>query len=1047
MSIARRFSLLALFAAAPALAQAPKKALTQADWDKWKSIGGTTLSPDGKWLAYTLSPQVGDGEFVVRSTSGTTEYRINVGYTNRPNNNVRGGGPQNGPAGAAGGGGGRGGGGGGVTGTGGPFTGDSKFAFVSVQANKQQVDSFAKLQAGRGAAGRGNAGRGNAAGGGAGAAGAAGAAATAPPATPPAPFTLPPTTLKMISLADGKITDLPTWRSYRIPARSSKWLIYTTTEDDTANGGGGAAGAGAGGAGGARGARGGGGGGGGNAPAAGGGRGGAAGARYRRALGNPIVLRNMETGADETIADVVSSTWDDSAKVLAYVIGSRSDSTKDGLYFRDLNTGTVRPIMTGAGNYRNFAFDRTQTKFIFATDKAELGRDSAQSIVFIGDVKTGVTTQTIDKTMIPRGLRWNGSASFNRNANVLTITMTTPPIEAVPDDSLVGKSVFDLWHWKDPQLMPVQKLQVNGARTKSYQGLYNIATKKLVQLTSDSTPSVTLSDDATRGIASVGTDYAIERMWVNDGNDLYAFDPVALTRKLIRKKVSGASQISVGGKYVLFFDKGAWWTYNFATSQEKNITGGIKGVHFEQETYSTPGTAPGWGVAGWTRGDSTVLLYDRTDIWQIDPNGVRAPIMVTDSVGRRENITLRITTLGPVEDDGDRYLDTTKPITLSAFDEDTKESGWYRDQIGVRRAPEKIIMSPLRYGAPQKARNADVWMATKSTFTEFPNVWVGPSITQLNTKITDANPQQKDFRWGKAELVKWTSMDGVPLQGILYTPDDLDPTKKYPMISYFYEDLSDGLYGYIAPNGRNTINPTHYVSNGYLVFEPDIHYEMGHPGPSAVKSIVPGVLKLLAERPYIDPKGLGLQGQSWGGYQAAYIITQTQMFAGAMAGAPVANMTSAYGGIRLGSGIARAVQYEDGQSRIGASIWDQPDLYIENSPLFHLKRVETPLFIMHNDLDDAVPFAQGIELFVGLRRLGKEVYMVNYNNDVHNPGSRANQKDVAMRMEQFFDATLKKLPPPDWMVRGIPAVEKGRDQITPAVQQQGRGGRGGPPPR
>ena len=279
----------------------------------------------------------------------------------------------------------------------------------------------------------------------------------------------------------------------------------------------------------------------------------------------------------------------------------------------------------------------------------------------------------------------------------------------------------------------------------------------------------------------------------------------------------------------------------------------------------------------------------------------------------------------------------------------------------------------------------------------------------------------------------WLSDDGVPRQGILYKPENFDPTKKYPMISYFYEELSDGLYGYIAPTGRNVINPTHYVSNGYLVFEPDIHYEIGHPGESAVKSIVPGVQRLL-ERGYVDPKRLGLQGQSWGGYQTAFLITQTSMFAAAMAGAPVADMFSAYGGIRWGSGVNRSMQYEKGQSRIGKSIWDAPQLYIENSPLFGLERVTTPLFIMSNDTDDAVPWWQGIEMFVGLRRLGKEVYLIDYNNDVHNPQSRANQKDIAMRMQQFFDNKLKDAPAPDWMVHGIPAKDKGKDQIAPVIR-------------
>ena len=244
------------------------------------------------------------------------------------------------------------------------------------------------------------------------------------------------------------------------------------------------------------------------------------------------------------------------------------------------------------------------------------------------------------------------------------------------------------------------------------------------------------------------------------------------------------------------------------------------------------------------------------------------------------------------------------------------------------------------------------------------------------------------------------------------------------------------MHQYVAPNGRNVINPTHYVSNGYLVFEPDIVYEDGHPGMSAYKSIVPGVQSLI-QKGFVDEKHLGIQGQSWGGYQTAYVITQTHMFAAAMAGAPVVNMTSAYGGIRWGTGISRAGQYESGQSRIGKPLVDAPELYIENSPLFHLKSVTTPLFIMNNDMDDAVPWYQGIEYFVTMRRLGKEVYFIDYNNDVHNPASRANQKDIAQKMQAFFDNKLMGKPAPDWMVHGIPYVAKGKDQLAPGAVQAG----------
>ena len=967
----RRLSPLLIALIVPAAAHAQKHVLTQADWDRWRTIQTPTLSNDGKWAAYTLSPQVGDGEFVVRSTSGSTEYRVPVGYISRPNNTPGG---LRGAAGAAGGGApaGRGGGGG----AGGPFSYDSKYAFVSVQPNKEEVDRAARATA----AARG--GRG-----------------TTTPAAAPAD-SAGKNSLVMISLADGMQTSMDNVPSYRLPRYSAAWMIYTvrdsaagrTATDSTGRGG----------------------------------RGGGAQAGPRRTYGTAIMLRNMATGADEKLTDVLAYTFDDSAKVLAYTVASH-DSTKDGVYIRNLGTGVTQTVTSGQGNYRSFAFDRAQQQFVFTSDHDEFGKKDARATVYYGTLKNGTAQPIISGAIMPPNMHLadNTGATFTRNGNALTVTIAPPAPDSIPRDSLVGKATYDLWNYKDPQLQPAQLLTVGRDRNKTYQALYNLGTKKLTQLSSDSMPSVILSDDAKVGLASTSVAYDISKMWGDEGNDIYVVDPSTGARKLVKLKISGAAQLSVEGKFVVYFDEGHWYSYHVATSRTVDLTTPIKGAHFDQETWSTPDTPAAWGTGGWTKGDRSILLYDRYDIWDVDPLGVRPAVMVTDSLGAREHIQFRPITLDRAPDE--RAIDPTKPLWLHAFNEDTKASGFYRDRLDANQAPEQVVMADVAYGNPTKARNADVYMLTKSTFVDFPNLWVGPNLTSI-TKITDANPWQKDYNWGTAELVSWLSSDGIPMKGILYKPENFDPKKKYPMVSYFYEDLSNGLHGYAAPTGRNVINATHYVSNGYLIFEPDIHYEIGYPGPSAVKSIVPGVQMLLA-RGYVDPKGLGLQGQSWGGYQAAFIITQTSLFSAAMAGAPVANMTSAYGGIRWGSGLARAFQYEKTQSRLGKSIWDAPNLYIENSPLFWLPRVTTPLFIMSNDKDDAVPWYQGIELFVGMRRLGKEVYLVNYNDDVHNPASRANQKDVALKMQQFFDNKLMGKPAPDWMTKGIPAKDKGRDQV------------------
>jgi len=264
-------------------------------------------------------------------------------------------------------------------------------------------------------------------------------------------------------------------------------------------------------------------------------------------------------------------------------------------------------------------------------------------------------------------------------------------------------------------------------------------------------------------------------------------------------------------------------------------------------------------------------------------------------------------------------------------------------------------------------------------------------------------------------------------QGILYKPENFDPNKKYPMIAYFYETVSDGLYRYQAPAPTpSRLNIPFFVSRGYLVLAPDIHYKTGQPAQDAFNYIVSGV-RHVVKMGIADSTRLGIQGQSWGGIQVAQLITMTPLFKAAWAGAPVANMTSAYGGIRWGTGLNRQFQYEKTQSRIGATLWERQDLYIKNSPLFALPKVKTPLVIMHNDADDAVPWYQGIELFTGLRRLQKPVWMLNYNGEAHNLVERKNRKDIQIREQQFFDWLLKDAPQAKWLKEGVPAVMKGRD--------------------
>lgn len=941
----------------PLGAQAPKKPITQDTYDIWRSASGTTISADGRWVAYTNTPVVGDGELVIRATQGSTEWRVPRGWTGRPSTTASAGGNFNLPAPT--------------------ISSDGRWAAAISYAPKAEYDA-ARASRRRNAE--------------------------------------PKPSLTLVRLEDGHMTTVPRVKSFSLPEESSRWIVYhLDSPDSTAAQAAdtterpGAAAATPGGV-----AR----------PIA------DSASRRRRPTGTPLVVRDLAQGGEVRIADVMAYEVDKRGRWLVYTVAS-ADSTRDGAYARELDAGRVVELATGPGSYKQLSLDDAAQQVAFVSDRDV--RDSTSKrryAVYHARLGAGEAARVVapdafgDDERIADGAR----LSFTRNGAALLFGVQPVPPDSIPADSLAEMAVFDLWHWKDDRLQPQQRVEAGRDRNRSHQVIHHIRQRRTVRLASDTIPTVMVSDDGRLALARTSTPYQVQRMWGDGAEDVYLIDAMTGEARRIAEALPFGATLSPGAKYVLYFNEGRWFSYNVSTGRVVDLTGGIEGVRFDRETWDTPSLPPAWGIAGWTPDDRRVLLYDRFDIWEVDPSGREAPRSLTDSVGVRSQTSFRLVNL----DREERTLDPSKPLLLRAMDDRTKASGFWRDRIGASTPPERIVMDDVAYGMPQKARDADVYVVTRQTLQDAPNLWVGASLDRL-TRVSDLNPQQSEYPWPTVELVSWMSGDGVPLQGLLFKPEGFDPSKKYPMLVYFYERLSDNLHSYVAPAGRNTINPTVYTSRGYLVFFPDIAYRDGYPGMSAFHSIVPGVHSLIA-RGFVDPDGIGLGGQSWGGYQTAYLITRTNMFKAAFAGAPVANMTSAYGGIRWDSGLARAFQYERTQSRIGGSLWEYPWRYIENSPLFHADRIETPLLMMHNDDDGAVPWYQGIEMFVAMRRLGKEVYMVNYNGDGHNPRKRANQKDIDMRMQQFFDHHLRGMPAPEWMREGIPFLRKGRERAPEQVQ-------------
>jgi dipeptidyl aminopeptidase/acylaminoacyl peptidase len=774
----------------------------------------------------------------------------------------------------------------------------------------------------------------------------------------------------------------------------------------------------------------------------------------KKEYGSDLILRNTANGTERTFSDALDYTLSKDAKTLVFAVSSKKEET-NGLYaVTTQNDAAPAALLAGKGKYLKPTWDEEQTELAFISDRDDADAKQPKFKVYLWNrngnatvIESGGSSPTVREgsdrnhasapfanaaevvsTSSP-GFRKDfvvsdkATLGFSLDGSRLFLGAAPPPDpEKSPEQETPAdeKVLVDLWHWKDDYVQPIQKVRAEQERNRSYRAVYLVKDKKFVQLANETMESVSPSNDGRYAIGADNRAYRVMSDYDPGLSDYYLVNTDDGTRKPLGQKQRFGASLSPGAKYSLTFDGKDWNSYSISDGRTVNLTKSL-GVKFFDEENDEPQTPMSYSLAGWTKDDREVLLYDRYDVWQVSPDGSNAKNL-TDGVGRRDKIVFRYVRLDPKE----RSIDPGKPLLLHAENDETRDSGFYRDRVNGG-LPEKLVMGAKDFNNPTKAKDADVLMLTASRFDEFPDIWVsGPGFKDLK-KVSNGDAQRAPFNWGSAELVSFKNTDGVPLQGLLLKPDNFDPKKKYPMIIYIYEKLTQGLHAFRNPGPGTSINPTYYVSNGYLIFMPDIVYTTGYPGPSALHCVLPGI-QAVVDKGFVDEKAIGIQGHSWGGYQIAYMVTQTNRFKAAEAGAAVANMTSAYSGIRWGTGLPRQFQYEHSQSRIGGSLWEYPMRYLENSPLFRVDRVQTPLLMINNDEDDAVPWYQGIEFFLALRRLNKEAYMFSYNGEKHGLRKRINQKDYTRRLQEFFDHFLKGAPAPEWMQKGIPYLQREKEK-------------------
>ena len=696
-----------------------------------------------------------------------------------------------------------------------------------------------------------------------------------------------------------------------------------------------------------------------------------------------------------------------------------------GIFTLNPEKGSPALIKEGKGVFKQTTFDEKGERlaFLYCADK-----DSSYKALSLWLSEHNAPA----KEIATRGNKafpaeWvineNGMLQFSKSASRLFFGTSPEPRQKDTTQLAENRPNVQVWSWDEPVQYTVQNYNKEKDLKKSYQAVYNLGNGSIFQLANEELPNIQLGNegDAALALLSTSRPYSLSSMWeARTRSDYYTVSLDNGERKQIAQADYGRFRLSPQGKYAYWYGEtdSCWYTIALAEGKRYRLTTPESFPAWDEEN-DVPNHPYAHGAAGWTANDQNLLIYDRYDIWKFDPTAATSPINLTVN-GRKEKLSYRLEQL----DKEARFIDLGKPQLLKGFNETTKGYGFYNARLSAPAAPKTLLAGNYMLRSINKAKNTDDVIYTMETFQQYPDIHYSTLAFKKSVQLTHGDKQQEGFIWGTAELVSWISLDGRPLEGVVYKPANFDPNKKYPMMVNFYERNSETLYNYRMPEPhRSTIDYHLYNSNEYVIFNPDIRYVDGYPGESCYNCLMPGITMMIAKG-YINEKGIGAQGHSWGGYQVAYLATRTNLFSAIESGAPVVNMFSAYGGIRWGSGMARSFQYEHTQSRLGATPWSSPLRYLENSPLFTMDKVQTPILIMHNDADGHVPWYQGIEYFVARKRLGKPCWLLNYTGEPHWPMHMANRIDFQRRMFQFFNHYLKNQKMPKWMSEGVPAVEQ-----------------------
>jgi dipeptidyl aminopeptidase/acylaminoacyl peptidase len=775
--------------------------------------------------------------------------------------------------------------------------------------------------------------------------------------------------------------------------------------------------------------------------------------------GSTLVVRHLATGRDTTFGNVAEFAWQDKGRLLAIAIATE-DKTGNGVQLFDPETGALRVLDSSSSTYSGLAWRKTAADLAVLRSRTDDRHDGPTHVALawthVSDASE--TRRTYDPTAdssFPATLRtvayrrpsWSddGSVVFLGVASWLEAAAprARSTSNEVADHSAADQSVdtqasaepddpagVDVWHWRDVDVMPKQKLSAKADRERNMLAAWHLEAGRLVPLGKERTEQVTPVKHQRFAFAANWTAYAMERSIGRAAADLYLIDLTSGDRTKIKDRVDDDEvQVSPAGRYVLFLQDDHFWTVNTATRAIVNITKTVPTSFVNKESDVTVKQKPPFGVAGWTADDGSVILYDKFDLWQVAPDGSRAT-RLTDGVA--EQVRHRYVRLDPEQE----AIDPAKPMYVSLFGLWSKKSGYGRVRLGngaARPAAERLVWLDKSVGRLAKAKDSDVFQYSVEAFEDPPAIHVADGSLASTKPVIKTNPFFDQYAWGHTETIEYktdrlSTGSGQPalLQGTLYYPAGYEAGKRYPMIVYIYERLSDGVHRWGTPSERDYYSVSAWTTRGYLVLQPDIVFRPREPGLSVVECVTPAVKKVV-QMGVADARKVGVVGHSWGGFDTTFLATHTDVFAAAVAGAPITDLVSNYGNHHWSSGIAETDHIETGQQRMEVPLWEDLPAYIRNSAVFNVQNMKTPLLIEVGDNDGTVFWHQGIELYNLARRAKKEVVLIAYAGEDHGLRKKPNQIDYHRRIVEWFGHYLKDEPAPTWIADGVRYIDRERE--------------------